>query len=294
MTDWIEIRVGVTPESEEAVANALCEMGSGGVVLNATGNGGIRTVSGYLPADTDMDEARHTLCTLWSALCDLGFAAGACRIVVRAVPLSEWTTDWQSRFQPIQVSDRITVQPPWAPMPADKDRVVVEITPGLAFGTGEHETTRLCLRAIDRFIQPDDRVLDVGTGSGILAIAAAQLGARTVVAVDVDEMAVDSARENVARNGVAHRVRVYQGGIGHAAVCGRFRLIISNIDTRTLIECLAPFARLLEPDGVWILSGVLNVEAETMVQHLFEHGFTLTAQTVMGEWWAGAARGRPH
>ena len=289
VTDWTEIAVTVTSETEEAIANALCELGSNGVVLteSAQGTGGV--VTGYIPAGERIQYRLRAIRTLWNDLRGLGLATHDCRITVRTIPASDWTTEWQARFSPVHVSDRLVVTPPWVSVPARDDRIVIEMVPGMAFGTGEHETTRLCLRELEQHVRAGDRVLDVGTGSGILAIAAAGLGARAVIAVDVDDVAVEGARENIGRNGVDDRIRVYHGPIDHSAVTGTFRVIVSNIDARTLCDLPASFDRLLDTDGVLILSGVLKEERDLLVHSLESQAFTVTHDTTLGEWWAGVA-----
>ena len=150
VTDWVEITVTVTPDTEEAIANILCELGSNGVVTDA-GTEESGTVAGYVPAGERIQEKLRSIRTLWQELCKLGLATGVCQIAVRSVPMSDWT-GWQARFKPVRVSDRIVVTPPWAPVSERENQVVIEIVPGLAFGTGEHETTRLCLHALEEHV----------------------------------------------------------------------------------------------------------------------------------------------
>ncbi len=287
-TEWVEITVDVTPQSEEAIANLLCELGSNGVVTD-DGSAGRPAVSGYLPAGERIQERLAAVKTLWSELCELGLASGACQPKVRSVPMSDWT-GWQARFRPVKVSDRIVIMPPWATVTLKPEQVAVEIVPGLAFGTGEHETTRLCLLALEEFVKPGDRVLDTGTGSGILAIAAVKLGASGVIAVEIDDMALESARENVDRNGVADSIGLYEGSIDHPSVTGSFRIIVSNTETRTIRTLLTGFRNRLEANGVLILSGVLVEESEALAQDIAAHRFKITEASTDGEWWSCAAR----
>lgn len=288
ITDWVEVAVTVTPETEEAISNALCELGSNGVVLTDPAHAS-GVVSGYLPAGGPIQEKLRAIRLLWNDLCKLGLAAGDCRMAVRSLPASDWTTGWQARFSPVRVTDRLVITPPWAPVPREAGRLVIEIVPGLAFGTGEHETTQLCLRALEQQVRTGDRVLDMGAGSGVLSITSALLGAREVIALDVDDVAVDSARENVRRNGVDDRIAVYHGSSDHPSITGLFRVIVSNTDARTLHGLVASLCRLLDRDGVLILSGVLNEERDTLVRRLADHALAVTHETTQGEWWAGVA-----
>ncbi|MEE2708156.1 MAG: 50S ribosomal protein L11 methyltransferase [Gemmatimonadota bacterium] len=289
ITDWVEIIITVTQDTEEAIANLLCELGSNGVVMDAGEEVDSRTVAGYVPAGDRIQDKLRSIRTLWQGLCDLGLANGACQVAVRSVPMSDWTS-WQARFKPIDVSDRIVIKPPWAPVRKRENQVVIEIVPGLAFGTGEHETTQLCLHALEECMAPGDRVLDTGTGSGILSIAAAKLGADRVVAVEVDDVALEAALENVQRNGVANDISLYLGSVDHPSVTGPFRVIVSNTETRTIRTLLSDFRRLLEPDGVLVLSGVLQEESEALSRDIEAQGFSLMKAAVMGEWWSCVVR----
>lgn len=288
VTDWVEITVTVTPDTEEAIANILCELGSNGVVTDA-GTEESGTVAGYVPAGERIQEKLRSIRTLWQELCKLGLATGVCQIAVRSVPMSDWT-GWQARFKPVRVSDRIVVTPPWAPVSERENQVVIEIVPGLAFGTGEHETTRLCLHALEEHVAQGDRVLDTGTGSGILSIAAARLGADHVVAVEIDDVALEAALENVQRNDAEKDITLYLGSVDHPSVTGLFRVIVSNTETRTIRTLLSDFHRLLEPDGVLILSGVLQEESEALLHDILAQGFSLVKDTALGEWWSCVVR----
>ena len=289
MQDWVEINIRVTPEAEEAISNALWELGSNGVILKEGEAPGItETVVGFLLQDADLAEKMDRLHTLWNDLGRLGLVTGPCRIEMRPVPVSDWTTSWQKRFAPVHVSDRLIVAPPWVTLPAS-DAQVVLIEPGMAFGTGEHETTQLCLRMLEREVRTGDRVLDIGAGSGILSITSVFLGAQTATALDIDEETIENASDNIIRNGVSEQVQVFTGQIDHPAVNGLYRVIVSNIDIHTLVSLLSSFAALLTPDGVLLLSGVLIVEEDTLADSLDAHGFLLRNRYTQGEWWGGVA-----
>jgi ribosomal protein L11 methyltransferase len=290
MQDWVEINIGVTPDTEEAISNALWELDSNGVIQKeGKVLGFTETVVGFLPKDVDLDDKVHRIRTLWTDLCRLGLASGDCSIEMHSVPLSDWTTSWQQRFAPVHVSDRLIIAPPWVELAPSEAQVVV-IEPGMAFGTGEHETTQLSLRMLEKEIQPGDRLLDIGTGSGILSITSVHLGAQTATAIDIDEETIDNARDNIRRNGVSEQVQVYTGQIDHPAVSGPYRIIVSNIDIQTLISLLPSFSALLTSAGVLLLSGILINEEDTLVSRLDAHGFLLRERYTQGEWWGGIAQ----
>lgn len=289
---WVEVSVGVTPEAEEAVSNLFWELGSNGVIHREhKPSGTVEAIVGFLPEDAELDDKIDRVRALWNELAELGLVSGECRIETGAVPVDDWTTSWQKRFEPIRVSDRLIIAPPWD-VPVDADAQVVVIEPGMAFGTGEHETTQLCLRMLENEVQADDRILDIGSGSGILSIAAVFLGARSAVAVDIDEETIENARDNIQRNGVADRVQAYAGQVDHPKVAGPYRLIVSNIDAQTLTSLLSSFSALLAVDGVLLLSGILISEAPALETNLDRHGFLIKEQFTQGEWWGGMVKGR--
>ena len=289
MQDWVEINVRVTPDAEEAISNMLWESGSNGVIQRDGDFTGItETVVGFLPKDTDLESKIDGIRNLWNDLCRLDLATGDCHIEIRPVPTSDWTTSWQKLFAPVHISDRLIIAPPWAELAATDARIVL-IEPGMAFGTGEHETTQLCLRMLEKEVRSGDRVLDIGAGSGILSITSVFSGAQTATAIDIDEEAIENARDNIQRNGVSEQVQVHAGQIDHPAVNGPYRVIVSNIDFNTLISLLSSFAALLTSDGVLLLSGVLLDEEDALTARLDAHGFLLRERYMMGEWWGGVA-----
>lgn len=287
LQDWIEVSVTVTPESEEAFASALFEMGSEGVIQKESVTpGGHGLLMGYLPADDHVEAKLGALRTLWTALSELGLAEGSCQMATRAMPTGEWATAWQKWFRSIEVSDRMLVAPPGEAVEARSGQIVMRINPGMAFGTGAHETTRLCLLALEQEVRPGDRVLDVGTGSSILAIASALFEAGAVTGIDTDPDTIDNACENIALNGVERRVQVYTGDMSHPAITGLYRVIVSNIDIRTALALLSRMVERLASDGVMILSGILVTEAQRLTDALDNMGVVIKRRDTLGEWWS--------
>jgi ribosomal protein L11 methyltransferase len=206
----------------------------------------------------------------------------------------DWLAGWRRGLEPRRVSPRLVVKPSWANYSPSPGERVVEIDPQMAFGTGEHATTRGCLRLLDTCVREGDRVLDVGSGSAVLAIAAALLGAREVVAVEHDPDANLNARENLERNGVAGRVRLVEGMADPAwiAAAGRFDLVLANILSGVIIPLLPSLHGALggSPDGRLIVSGILHTEADGVSSAARGAGFAVEAVDEEEEWWSAQLR----
>jgi len=204
----------------------------------------------------------------------------------------DWEREWRRGLQPRKVSPRLVVKPTWTPWETAPGEVVLEIDPEMAFGTGEHATTRGCLRLLDSAIRPGDRVLDVGSGSAILSIAAARLGAREVVAVEYDPDANLNARDNLARNGVEGRVRIVEALADDALLdgLGRFDLVLANILSGVIRPLLPSFHRALGglPAGRLIVSGILWAEHEAVVRDAEAAGLRVAQVDAEEEWWSAS------
>jgi ribosomal protein L11 methyltransferase len=204
-------------------------------------------------------------------------------LVARPMYERDWQTSWREFFGVVRTGSRLTVVPTWVEhAPADGE-VVIRLDPGQAFGTGHHETTRLCLAALAAVVRPGHRVLDVGTGSGILSIAAVKLGACAVDACDIDPVAVDVARANVDANGVRGAVRVALGSIADAAN-GAYDVAVANINTEADIALAPALAEALVPGGLAIVSGFLAVDLPAVRAALRRAGLRPTAARHEGEW----------
>ena len=207
----------------------------------------------------------------------------------------DWSRRWREGLEPRRVGRRTVVTQPWNPLTEDGDDLVIVIDPAMAFGTGEHATTRGALAFIEDAVTDGDRVLDVGTGSGILAIAAARLGAGDVVAVESDPEAMDNCRENLERNGVAGAIRLECEAVDAAWLeadqGGGFDVIAANVLSGVLIPLLPHFATALRPGGRVILGGILDHEAAGMRQAAADAGLTVRDERVEGEWWTALLEG---
>ena len=195
----------------------------------------------------------------------------------------DFATEWRKYYHPIQISPRLAICPTWESFTPAHGQQVIRLDPGMAFGTGTHDTTRLCLRLIDRTLRPGSRVLDVGCGSGILAISSLLLGASHADGCDIDALAVKTARENAAVNQVASRCTFLQADLTQG-LSGQYDLICANIVADVIIRLLPDIPRYLAPDGTFIASGIVDVRKQDVLTALAAQGFTLDTLEEEGGW----------
>ncbi|MFW5972549.1 MAG: 50S ribosomal protein L11 methyltransferase [Bacteroidota bacterium] len=200
-----------------------------------------------------------------------------------------WNAQWEETIQPVAVG-RFLVKPTWAQLPPEHtDRILLEVDPKMSFGTGYHPSTRLMLHFVPDVVAAGDLVMDAGTGTGILAIAAAKVGARHVFAFDVDDWSYENGRENVLINGVEDRVEVVLGGI-EVAPEGPFDTILANINLNILLGALEMFRMRLQPGGMLAMAGMLVSDRERMIEALAARDFAVEQERQEDEWWAVGAR----
>lgn len=290
---WIEVNVAVTHEAVEAVADMLTSIGSKGVaiedpqLINDLRNSGtwelcdipeqenteVVTVSAYYADDEKLEkrlaEIDEQLALIEERIGKYRF--GNTRF--RKVSEQDWANEWKQYFHVTHVGKGLVIKPSWEEYAPKEGEHVIEIDPGMAFGTGTHHTTNMMMERLEKVITPDSTVFDVGTGSGILAIAAAMLGAKSVKAVDIDAVAVHVAKENVADNGLSEQIEVREGDLLHGTE-GKADVIIANIIADIVIMLLQDIPQKLNDDGVLLASGIIeermpDVEAAAQAQGLY-------------------------
>lgn len=207
---------------------------------------------------------------------------------VRELPAEDWSKAWKKYFHAEKVSSRIWIKPSWETCQAGPGEIIVELDPGMSFGTGQHGTTRGCLQMLDHLAAPDKalRMADIGCGSGILAIAAAKLGYREIVALDNDPDAVRIATGNAGLNGVAGQIRFLSGDCSDPGLCGSHDIVVANILATVLITHAAELAGILSssPCARLVLSGILNPQAESVKAAYAELGFEDETCLQLGDW----------
>ena len=195
----------------------------------------------------------------------------------------DWAENWKKYFKPINIGNKLVIRPAWEPETADKSRTELILEPGMAFGTGTHETTSMCIRELENYVDETKTVFDIGCGSGILAIAAAELGAKEVVAGDLDEVAVKVSKENCEINHVSDKVVVKHGSL-FEVVDSKADVIVANI-IADIIKILAKdVSKFLKEDGVFISSGIILAKIDEVCEALEENGFEIVKVERLGEW----------
>lgn len=300
---WIEVNVAVTHEAVEAVADMLTSIGSKGVaiedpqLINDLRNSGtwelcdipeqenteVVTVSAYYADDEKLEkrlaEIDEQLALIEERIGKYRF--GNTRF--RKVSEQDWANEWKQYFHVTHVGKSLVIKPSWEKYAPKEGEHIIEIDPGMAFGTGTHHTTNMMMERLEKVITPDSTVFDVGTGSGILAIAAAMLGAKSVKAVDIDGVAVRVAKENVADNGLSEQIEVREGDLLHGTE-GKADVIIANIIADIVIMLLQDIPQKLNDDGVLLASGIIEERMPDVEAAAQEQGLYVDAVDHRGGW----------
>ena len=236
----------------------------------------------YIDPEDNIDEAVSFLKERLNA------AGIAYMIDLSNVREDDWLNNWRKYFKPMPIGRRLLINPSWYTDTDPGDRAVLNIDPGLAFGTGKHETTRLCMEALERYVSPGEKVLDVGCGSGILGIAAVLLGADSALGIDIDETAVRTAKENARINGVDGRFTAIAGDLVDK-VTGKYDIVVANIVADAIIALSAPVPRFMTDGAVYIVSGIIDARAGD-VKNAVKDSFDIIEENTLGGWYCFVLR----
>ena len=214
---------------------------------------------------------------------DMGFDIGSLTLDHQNVQEQDWAENWKKYYKPFRAGERLVIKPSWEAYEEKEGDLVLELDPGMAFGTGTHETTFMCMEQLEKYVTPGCKTIDVGCGSGILGLAAAKLGSEDVLAIDLDELAVKVAAENTVKNGLADKVRVVHGDLLEKAD-EMADVIVANIIADVICFLCGPAKKHLLPGGVFICSGIIREREEDVQKALAEAGYTVCNRLAKGEW----------
>ena len=295
---WLELTVRTHPEAVESVSELLSRYISGGVAIEEPielidEGQEYRVLTGqpvhihaYLPIDGTEEETGQRIAEgLWH-LSSLG-SQFVGDLQTRIVNEEDWANAWKDHFHVTHIGQRLVIRPSWRTYTPRQQEVVLELDPGMAFGTGLHPTTRMCLEQIEQRTHPGMRVLDVGTGSGILALAALKLGAASASCLDNSSVAVESAIANVAANNLSDRITVTLGELDETKatrMAAQYDLVLANIIARVIGSIAPQLAQVLTPDGLLISSGIIEDRRHEAEQPLLAAGLTLLDTAIIDDW----------
>lgn len=295
MSRWIEVSLSVDGEAAEATADLLQRFGYQGVAVEHEGIPPDKldedeippaqslTVRAYIPDD---ERAAETKQRLTEALRYMNMMYPMPAPVFKLVDEQDWAEAWKVHYHPVRIGRRLLIRPLWVEVEAQPDDLVIALDPGMAFGTGTHPTTQLCLEALDDLVQPGVQALDLGCGSGILAIAAAGLGAGHVLALDIDPIAVDATIKNAEANGVGAKITAQTGSLESLVTSARrFDLAVVNILARIIIQmCDEHLGDVVRPGGLAIFSGIIEEQADDVEAALRKTGLEPYRRRLQGDW----------
>lgn len=278
---WLEISIEVHPNAREAVSAFLFNIGCEGIVTETFQE---QLIKAYLPFQKNQEDIQRRIDLFLEDLKEVFPEIGSLRYTLSRIEDQDWDLLWRDFFQPEQVIDGLLITPEWEPAPSSFDGHVIRMDPGPAFGTGQHPSTRMCLRALEK-VHPQGSwsMLDVGTGSGILSIYGAMLGADRITAIDIDPEAIRWAKRNIRLNDLSDKIELSLRPIEEWA--DSFFLITANLILSTILDITSHLSRVLIPEGWLILSGILKDQIEEVEKGIFKYGLH-KKQVLLEEEWA--------
>ncbi|MCX7923214.1 MAG: 50S ribosomal protein L11 methyltransferase [Clostridia bacterium] len=301
---WIEIKIKTTEEASDAVAEMLTSIGAGGVAIedpndirreiekpnsidyadeefiNSLGEDVL--IKAYFPGTNSIVELTELIkekMKFISQYLDIGEGYTG----YSEVDDEDWSTAWKKYYKPLNISDRVVIKPTWEEYEVRNNEVIVELDPGMAFGTGTHETTKMCAQLLEKYIKDGDTVIDVGCGTGILSIIAAKLGAKHIDAVDVDEVAVRVTKENCSINKVSDKINAFKGILDDVKK-EKVDVVVANIIANVIIDLGETMPHYLKKDGLLITSGIIKERKQEVIETYLKHGFVHEVTQELGEW----------
>ena len=309
MENWIEITIHTTNEASEIVESILLDYGSTGVAiedpttLEENLHDDFGTIVELSPADypevgvvvkgyiNELNFDDETFSRFKGELEQLGKNINIgefFKIETTTIKDSDWENSWKDYFDILNIGEKFVIVPTWREYENEEDKYVINIDPGMAFGTGGHETTSLCIKNLEKYVKPHDNVIDVGCGSGILSIAASYLTDGSLKAVDLDKLAVDVSRENFALNNLENRIEVKEASL-LTKETKKYDVIVANILAHIIELMLEDTYKLLEDGGYFITSGIIKDKKDELLEKMLKQGFKLVEETSDNEWYSFVA-----
>ena len=303
---WVEVVVKTIPENEEIVSNILYQAGAVGLAIEDPQDfidlsndkeswdyfdeslmdfedDGRISLKAYFAENEDIEQ---TISFINEGIVTIPLKEGRKllgEVILNSVDDEDFAENWKKYYKPLRIGERIIIKPSWEDYDEKEDDIVIELDPGMAFGTGTHETTSMCAEALESFLKHGESVYDIGCGSGILSIVAAKLGADKVVGIDIDPVCIDVSKENIRLNNVENKVKVYQGDLFYV-VSDKVDLIVSNIIAETIAGMVKNLGNYLKDDGIFIASGIILSKVELVENTLKENGYKILNTKRLGEW----------
>ena len=301
---WVEVRVITISEALEPIAGIFYGLDCKGVAIEDPNDilgreqgpltwdfadinvlehrGEAAVVKGYFSEEDNVEEIVTYIEEKVNEIKELGINVGEGKVESEVKYEKDWADTWKQYYKPVLVGERIVVKPIWEEYEPKGNELVVELDPGMAFGTGTHETTRMCIQALERYVSEDATVFDVGCGSGILTIAAAKLGAKLSVGVDLDPVAVESSKENVTYNKL-NNIEILEGNLVEV-IDGKADVVVANILAEIICILTDDVKRVLKDNGIFITSGIIHDRVEMVCEKLEATGFEVIEKNRDGEW----------
>lgn len=301
---WVEVRVITISEALEPISGIFYGLDCKGVAIEDPNDilgreqgpltwdfadinvlehrGEAAVVKGYFSEDDNVEEIVTYIEEKVNEIKELGINVGEVKVESEVKYEKDWADTWKQYYKPVLVGERIVVKPIWEEYEPKGNELVVELDPGMAFGTGTHETTRMCIQALERYVSEDATVFDVGCGSGILAIAAAKLGAKLSVGVDLDPVAVESSKENVKYNNL-NNIEILEGNLVEV-IDGKADVVVANILAEIICILTDDVKRVLKDNGIFITSGIIHDRVDMVCEKLEATGFEVIEKNRDGEW----------
>ena len=309
---WTEVLIKVDPQAVEAVTDILYGLGAQGVAIDEpvdverlredelywdyideklleNDTEETKIMAYFSEEETNLPEKIAVIREKIRNLTEFGLSIGSGTVELSNVNQEDWESAWKQYFKPVHVTDRIVVKPEWEEYSPQEGEIVIEIDPGMAFGTGTHETTSMCINQIEKNLKAGDMVIDIGSGSGILSMAAVLLGAEKATGVDLDPVAVRVALENVELNNLQDKIEILHGNLTDV-IREKADIVVANIMADIILILLEDVRAFIKDDGLFISSGIIQEKRAAVEARLLEKNFSIVEVETKGEWCAITAQ----